>query len=107
MSVESFCRPLCGLPISYLSGFPAINRWAILDRPLRGLACACFHEILYSLQDPNLSLRRRNGSRRSLSTEPRLPHAALYPRVNIAAHLGRNFVTGVIAAKFDILRALP
>ena len=34
---KDLCRPLLGLGILINNSFPAMNRWAITDRPLRGL----------------------------------------------------------------------
>jgi len=34
---QSLCRPLRGLENPFNDSFPAINRWAIVGRPLRGL----------------------------------------------------------------------
>src|SRR5215813_12689543 len=37
LELSKLCRPLCGLENPFATPYPAINRWAIAVRPLRGL----------------------------------------------------------------------
>ena len=50
---DYFCRPLRGREIIINAPYPAMNRWAIIDRPLRGLYLifACHRSFLHSLNN--------------------------------------------------------